>query len=82
MRPTGMQFLLLGEVNTNLTGLYDMLVHMSEELEAMRQRQLATEKELNATREVLRIGILQKRFLSQYMSNISSRNVDFYRPQQ
>ena len=49
---------LLGEVNTSLTGLYDMLVHMSEELEAMRQRQLATEKELNATREVLRIGIL------------------------
>ena len=64
-RPVGVQILsfssatanvFLGEANTNLTGLYDMLVRMSGELEAMRKRQLVTEKELNATREVLRIG--------------------------
>ena len=61
-----------------MTGLYDMLIQMSEELrntkqelqelklenerelEATKQRQLVTEKELIATREILNIGNMLK----------------------
>ena len=52
-----------GDVNMNMTGLYDMLIQMSEELrttkqelKTMKTRQLETEKELNDTREILSIG--------------------------
>ena len=37
-------------VNMNLTGLYDMLTRLSEELEATTQRQQEMEEELNAAK--------------------------------
>ena len=47
----------------NLTDLHNMLMYMSEELSETKQelgetkqRQLVTEKELNATRDILNIG--------------------------
>ena len=46
--PIGMLSCFLGEANTNLTTLYSLLVRLSEELEE-------TKRELNATREILKI---------------------------
>ena len=40
----------LGEVGTNLTSLYNILIRLSEDLET-------TKKELMVTREILKIGI-------------------------
>ena len=63
-------FISLDDVNMNLTGMFDMLLRLSEELEATKQRQLVTEKELNATREILKIGsYCSLKFVWYYIGN-------------
>ena len=82
---SGAGFFILDEINRNMTGLYDMLIQMSEELritkqelEAMRTRQLETEKELNATKEILNIGNVEIRKVwtqESWLVNIQCKNM-------